>query len=193
MGVKLTCCPIVMPSKNRTTPKAGFISHRSDRYPRGPNGRLICRCGCGMEVSPPRRTFFSDNCVHEWRLRSDPGYLRAVVQQRDKGICTECGRDCEALYREVRELQRKSDWKSYKEAIARLNQEGFSLDGYSPQSGRFWQADHIIPVAEGGGECGLDNLRTLCTPCHKKATAALRKRLAAAKRGSEQLNLLGGQ
>ena len=45
-------------------------------------------------------------------------------------------------------------------------------------SGHLWQADHIVPVAEGGGECGLENYRTLCTACHKPVTAALRKRLA---------------
>jgi len=39
-----------------------------------------------------------------------------------------------------------------------------------------WQADHIVPVVEGGGGCGLDNLRTLCTRCHKTATAGLAKR-----------------
>ena len=26
------------------------------------------------------------------------------------------------------------------------------------------------PVAEGGGESGLDNLQTLCVPCHAKKT-----------------------
>lgn len=38
--------------------------------------------------------------------------------------------------------------------------------------GWFWQADHITPVAEGGGLAGLDNLQTLCTPCHVAKTAA---------------------
>ena len=33
-----------------------------------------------------------------------------------------------------------------------------------------WQADHITPVAEGGGLCGLDNMRTLCVLCHADAT-----------------------
>ena len=37
-----------------------------------------------------------------------------------------------------------------------------------------------MPVAEGGGLCGLSNLRTLCTPCHRSATRALRRRLTAA-------------
>ena len=41
----------------------------------------------------------------------------------------------------------------------------------------FWGADHITPVSEGGGECGLDNLRTLCVICHRKATSELNKRL----------------
>jgi hypothetical protein len=30
-----------------------------------------------------------------------------------------------------------------------------------PKEGDFWQADHIVPVAEGGGECDLSNYRTL--------------------------------
>ena len=46
-----------------------------------------------------------------------------------------------------------------------------------PKEGDFWQADHIVPVAEGGGDCGLKNLRTLCTPCHRKETDKLNHRL----------------
>ncbi|MBP6313051.1 MAG: HNH endonuclease [Flavobacteriales bacterium] len=33
-----------------------------------------------------------------------------------------------------------------------------------------WQADHIIPVKEGGSACGLDNFQTLCTSCHFRKT-----------------------
>lgn len=46
-------------------------------------------------------------------------------------------------------------------------------------SSDFWEADHIVPVIEGGGECDLANYRTLCIPCHRKVTAELRARLAA--------------
>jgi 5-methylcytosine-specific restriction endonuclease McrA len=42
--------------------------------------------------------------------------------------------------------------------------------------------DHIVPVVEGGGACGLENLRTLCKPCHKRVTAELAGRRAVAKR-----------
>jgi hypothetical protein len=41
-----------------------------------------------------------------------------------------------------------------------------------------WDADHRVPVSEGGGECDLDNLRTLCLICHRRETAVLRRRRA---------------
>src|SRR5690348_4241457 len=37
-----------------------------------------------------------------------------------------------------------------------------------------WEADHIVPVADGGGECGLDNYRLLCRACHLQVTLAWR-------------------
>src|SRR5260221_262326 len=43
-----------------------------------------------------------------------------------------------------------------------------------------WDADHILPVVEGGGECDLGNLRTLCLLCHREQTLALRRRRALA-------------
>jgi len=51
-------------------------------------------------------------------------------------------------------------------------------------AGNAWQADHIVPVYEGGGLCDLTNFRTLCTVCHgdetaKQATARARARHAA--------------
>lgn len=45
-----------------------------------------------------------------------------------------------------------------------------------------WEADHIVPVVEGGGECGLEGYRTLCLHCHKRETAKLARRRAAARK-----------
>jgi len=47
-----------------------------------------------------------------------------------------------------------------------------------------WDADHILPVAEGGGECDLANIRTLCVLCHRQQTEELRHRLATSSTGS---------
>lgn len=47
---------------------------------------------------------------------------------------------------------------------------------------RLWEMDHITPVVEGGADCGLDNLRTLCWACHLRETAKLAARRAEARR-----------
>ena len=52
--------------------------------------------------------------------------------------------------------------------------------------GSFWQADHIVAVADGGGSCGLANIRTLCTGCHGGVTAR-----QAAERAKERRRRAG--
>jgi len=113
---------------------------------------------CGGEVSGRRLTFCSDACVHQWKLRTDPGYLRAQVFARDRGVCALCGLDTEALRRDKRKLDYRARRAFEKEWGSRRN---------------LWDADHIVPVVEGGGECGLSNMRTLCLRCHRAATADL--------------------
>lgn len=39
----------------------------------------------------------------------------------------------------------------------------------------WWEADHIVPVVEGG-DSNLENIRTLCIPCHRAVTKELRER-----------------
>ena len=40
----------------------------------------------------------------------------------------------------------------------------------------------MVAVAEGGGECDLENYRTLCVPCHRQVTAELNERLRKNRR-----------
>ena len=56
--------------------------------------------------------------------------------------------------------------------------------GARVKEGSFWQADHQIAVHEGGGCCGLANLRTLCAPCHAKVTRAQAGQRAKARRAA---------
>lgn len=77
-------CSVEIMSRNRTLSK--IVRARVEW---GPNGRRLCRW-CRIEVKPPRLTFCSDSCVHEWKLRSDPRYLRWCVWKRDKGVCQKC-------------------------------------------------------------------------------------------------------
>jgi hypothetical protein len=43
-----------------------------------------------------------------------------------------------------------------------------------------------VPVAEGGGECDLANIRSLCLICHRRQTSELRIRLGAAENARGQ-------
>jgi 5-methylcytosine-specific restriction endonuclease McrA len=52
-----------------------------------------------------------------------------------------------------------------------------------------WEADHIVPVAEGGGGCGPDGYRTLCLRCHRSETAKLAGRLAAKRRAAKEASV----
>ena len=152
-------------SMNRT--KAGGWVRRTRK--RGPNGRGICRW-CGTEAPKGRKTFCSDGCVHEWRLRTDPGYLRDRVFARDHGVCGLCALDTIEFYRRFKALPAQ-----------KRNRLRKRLDIPSTRRS-FWDADHIVPVAEGGGECDLANLRTLCVWCHQDETAKLRFRLRSKRR-----------
>jgi 5-methylcytosine-specific restriction endonuclease McrA len=117
---------------------------------RDAQGRVVCRW-CRGPVAPPRRTFCGDACVHEWKIRSSPWYVRREVL---------CGLNVVKAHREWRRAQPAvSDRKARK-----------AWRAARPR----WEADHIVPVADGGGECGLDNYRLLCRPCHVRVTVEWR-------------------
>ena len=153
------------PEPTPRTKPGGWVAPSS--LERGPGGRALCRW-CRREVSKGRRTFCSDVCVHEWKLRTDPGYLREQVFARDRGVCAKCGADTIALRRDMRKL----DFAARRQFLKR-----WKLTENSRKS--LWDADHLVPVAEGGGQCDLSNMRTLCLLCHREATAALRLRMKA--------------
>jgi 5-methylcytosine-specific restriction enzyme A len=149
-------------STSRTMP-GGYVERAS--LEKGDNGRPLCRW-CSLEVPPRRFTFCSDWCVHEWRLRTDPSYLRDQVFLRDRGVCALCKADTRAAFlqlKKARGIRRQELLASWGLKILKRK--------------TLWDADHIVPVAEGGGECDLDNLRTLCLNCHRQQTVQLRQRL----------------
>jgi 5-methylcytosine-specific restriction endonuclease McrA len=160
------------PNSPEATPsrtKAGGWIARSE-IKKNAAGVPLCRW-CDGEIPNPRRTFCSEECVHQWKLRTDAGYLREKVFERDRGVCAQCGIDTVALRRDMRKL----DY-----AARRTFLKAWGLREGSRKS--LWDADHIVPVAEGGGQCDLSNMRTLCLKCHREATAALRERMKASLR-----------
>jgi len=166
-------------STNRISPLAGHVAPAA--LPRGLTGRPLCR-RCNGEVPPRRRSFCSPECVHHWRLRTDPNYVRELVQRRDHGRCARCGTCTESL----------------RGAFARVpmrKRRAWLADHGIPwlrRFGRWWDADHINPVAEGGGECDLTNYQTLCLPCHREKTTrqAQRRKEVRQHQRMTQLNAI---
>lgn len=146
------------------------------RLPKGPNGRALCR-QCNEEVPKGRFSFCSDPCVDTWKLKTNPAIQTQFLLGRDRGICQLCQLDCIGLLGQLKQLRREDRQKFL--ACA----DELDLPAHLCKlERRLWEADHILPVIEGGGDCGPENLRTLCWRCHRAVTAELRKRLARARR-----------
>lgn len=168
---------------------------------KGPTGETLCACGCGRPIGPRRQSSHSAECVKVWRSHSDVNHIRRKVERRDRGVCAICGADTEALKAEWgRALiawhaeETKGYSKQYRDQWhANLNwttvlRQGDRQKmpkppvGFPAQERRWWEADHIVPVAEGGGGCDYNGYRTLCIPCHRAETKLLAGRLAAARK-----------
>ena len=61
---------------------------------------------------------------------------------------------------------------------------GRYISPQAPSEGRCWHADHKLAVRDGGGECGVENMQTLCVACHQHKTGEE----AQARRGVKRRN-----
>lgn len=157
--------------------------------------RGVCT-GCGGPVAKPRLYWCGDDCVERHRIAASPSYARLRVFERDRGVCAICGVDAEAgratMQRAAKEAfdrpwsdVESTAWRATYAAAAQS--VGLDIDPARTwpiwcATPHTWEADHIVPVAEGGGSCQLENLRTLCRRCHAAETAALAKRRAEARK-----------
>lgn len=108
----------------------------------------------------------------EWTRRTSWGLTRLAVFQRDLGVCAGCGLDTEAL-----KVESNAEVRST--IIRIVGADGFGFTHYTSPVYHLWEADHIIPVAEGGDWFDLRNLSTLCVRCHRaksKEQAARRRK-----------------
>jgi 5-methylcytosine-specific restriction endonuclease McrA len=159
-------------------------------------GRLCAYCA-GELSSASRRggvisTYCSKECAEEGRLKRGGLYassqIRTQVFALEGGICRLCGVDAHAMFTRIASLAPAERLNALCHANWKLPMSSKALERLlqNPKEGDFWQADHIKAVAEGGGGCDLENLRTLCTPCHGIETEKLRGRLKLAGPSSSQ-------
>jgi HNH endonuclease len=152
------------------------------------DGKGCAWCGASLHRSGivAGSTYCSQECAEEGRLRrggmNASVRLRSAVFALEGGRCTICGMDCHALFQQILALDPPQRLNKLLSANWRLPKSANGLESLlqNPREGDFWQVDHILAVSEGGGGCGLENLRTLCVPCHIAETEKLRARLRLA-------------
>jgi hypothetical protein len=140
-------------------------------------------------------TYCSFQCAEEGRIRRGGMYSSARMRNQifslEHGVCCLCGLDAHALYRKILSLHPAERLNALMNAKFKLPKSSVALQKLlqDPKECDFWQADHITAVAEGGGGCGLDNIRTLCTTCHHIETERLMSRLKTTKADEKQLDI----
>lgn len=159
---------------------------------RDEQGNLVCRWhGCSKVLEGKRASFCSDACRDKALILCWPTEQRRQTLRRDNGICASCGLDCIEAWRIIRKHEGYvikhrtwSDRGPYQAGSIESAEIFLGLRFGNKQT--FWEANHIVAVAEGGTSA-LDNLETLCLLCHRAHTKALAGRMAKAKRAQLEL------
>lgn len=134
---------------------------------------------CGQQVGEGRRRWCGVACYEAAALRCDTAFIARHVWKRDKGVCAECGIDTQAIQKRLYRMRERAVKSKRCYSFQRWRRVKAK---YTGGADHYWEADHIIPVVEGGGCSGPENYRTLCVACHKAATKALAARRAAQRR-----------
>ncbi|BFZ17035.1 hypothetical protein BsWGS_20074 [Bradybaena similaris] len=126
----------------------------------------------------------SFSCMDKYWTLSKASYCRDQLYEVERGVCQLCRFDTHTLFTHIkvtRSLTARADilMKSPYRTLTQTQRKKMIQE---PQAGQFWHADHILPVWQGGGMCDLDNLRTLCTPCHTKVTSRQANQRAAVRK-----------
>ncbi|KAK8306220.1 hypothetical protein V6Z12_D03G113400 [Gossypium hirsutum] len=138
----------------------------------------LCQKPCeGRNAKSPE--YFEDlfcklGCYEEYRLRTSSSFIREELFQLEHGICTNCQLDCHQLVKHLKPLTLERRREYIARVAPKIASQKSLVDKLvsDPSEGNAWHADHIVPVYRGGGECRLENMRTLCVACHAVVTAA---------------------
>jgi len=134
--------------------------------------------GSSKSVVQNDNRFCSYDCQLKYQVRTNGSAVRRQLFELEHGRCVLCKFDAHSFFQRLKALRTYERRRAIEESpIRSLSWTQKEALIRKPTEGALWQADHAIPVAEGGGECSLENYRTLCTPCHARETSKLNHRL----------------
>ncbi|MBS1793640.1 MAG: HNH endonuclease [Acidobacteria bacterium] len=149
----------------------------SDLYPDRADG--LCR-RCRKALTGRQTKWCSTACSYaafdEMMIaKGSSTYIRKALLARDKGVCALCGCDTEKMQR-IRKHAQSSSWRWRTDEGIYVNSftENEEIFRRHERNGSLWEADHILEVVNGGKHA-LDNLQTLCVPCHKEKTKGMKR------------------
>ncbi|XP_074316409.1 uncharacterized protein LOC141652718 [Silene latifolia] len=138
----------------------------------------LCQNPCsGVNAKKPKDfldLFCSLACYGDYRSRTSGSFLRQELFEVERGVCTNCNLDCHKLVQYLKPLSKEDREKYIEREAPQLTKHKKLHDKLvsEPTEGNAWHADHKIAVFLGGGECKVENMRTLCVACHADVTAA---------------------
>ncbi|KAK3125590.1 hypothetical protein QOZ80_7BG0607030 [Eleusine coracana subsp. coracana] len=148
------------------------------------------RCDGKLAKSPE---YFEDlfcglACFQEYRFRTSGRALRQALFQIERGKCSQCKLDCSKLVKHLKPLPAERKEEYIRKVAPNIAKRKKLLEKLirEPADGNAWHADHIVPVYKGGGECTLENMRTLCVACHYEVTKAQHKELKELRRKEKE-------
>lgn len=149
-------------------------------------------------VTSTAELFCSEECAERDAQTRSAAALRRACFERDRGVCAECGLDCDDLVRRIRVMRCQDDRRDAVLAAwpamgHRGNGGRLSKLAQTAASGHAWECDHVRAVYDGGGECTVDNCQTLCVLCHKARTAAQAKERAERRKAEKDKKEKKGQ
>ena len=134
----------------------------SGELPTGPSGSAVVPMVRHRGSSPATHFLFGMVCS------------RVAIEKRSRAI------SASRFFGGIRESALYAEWIRWKHIFSCSGRAGFAAKSVSKSGAcarmtrrSLWDADHILPVAEGGGECDLENIRTLCLICHRRVTQEL--------------------
>jgi len=155
-------------------------------------GKRICRF-CGAPCINQRRYHCSEACAQEYWAQRSPAAMRHFVGRRDKGLCAVCHLDTRAfaeMFNDCFLTYENAGWRILRPLLKLpwsvchtrnhwdqdlLSNRTFPKSSLEIAADRLWEADHIVPIVEGGSLASI-NVRTLCWWCHRDETRALHRR-----------------